>query len=463
MSSLKWLTAATVIALVVVTSRANAVPAYARQTGFACNQCHMSWSPTPDFTVTGQKFRMNAYRDPFTADKMEAGQEGAINGKRLVLGLQSYWTWHYRSSLLQQSRATYDPTAGPAPAASSIAAQPFSSVGLDYAGPIGEHFGIWTEYYIDAAGGVGNVRGDLTNAEYTVSFATNPGGPGNIIGIVWTNQELPNDMGFSPYRSGASLNWLGSLAAGRVQPQSRIMTYGFLADRFLYGVGVLTGQDNSDYAQFDYAGYFGYALGNTDDKQLWLLAFWMAGNDATPLMTSNKFTYANVAATGVPTFVPVEAVTGSAKYSNGGGVAGKVYTHVDMGDFYKFEPEIRFGFVDRGPHSLSGTTSLGFQHDKYSDGAVVDQRSWGFTTRYMYDRTLGFTFGINKITKYDFTDRFGVLHTVPYSGIGWSVSPYYRVAMNAAIEFAVNNTHASVLDSDYASGWSWNLSWHFLY
>ena len=63
MKQWKWLTAAAVVALVVVTSRANAVPAYARQTGFACNQCHMSWSPTPDFTVTGQKFRMNAYRD----------------------------------------------------------------------------------------------------------------------------------------------------------------------------------------------------------------------------------------------------------------------------------------------------------------------------------------------------------------------------------------------------------------
>jgi len=134
-----------------------------------------------------------------------------------------------------------------------------------------------------------------------------------------------------------------------------------------------------------------------------------------------------------------------------------------MGDFYKFEPEIRFGFVDRGPHSLTGTTSLGFQHDKYSDGAVVDQRSFGFAFRYMYERTMGVNVGINKITKYNFTDRFGVLHTVPYKGIGWSISPYYRVAMNAAVEFAINNSHASVLDKDFASGWSWNFSWHFLY
>src|SRR5262245_44036465 len=134
MSLSKWFTGVAVLGLVaVLATKAEAVPGYARQTGFACNQCHMSWSPTPDFTITGQKFRMNAYRDPFTADKMEAGQEGAVNGKRLVLGLQSYWTWHYRSSLLQQSRAPYDPTAGPAPAASSLQSQQFSSVGLDYA------------------------------------------------------------------------------------------------------------------------------------------------------------------------------------------------------------------------------------------------------------------------------------------------------------------------------------------
>ena len=49
----------------------------------------------------------------------------------------------------------------------------------------------------------------------------------------------------------------------------------------------------------------------------------MAGNDATPLLTSNKFTYATLS-NGAPTFQPVENVTGSAAFSNGGGVAGKV-------------------------------------------------------------------------------------------------------------------------------------------
>jgi len=459
----KWMAAAAVVVLLgVVATRANAVPGYARQTGFACNQCHMSWSPTPDFTITGQKFRMNAYRDPFTADKMEAGQEGAVNGKRLVLGLQSYWTWHYRSSLLQQSRAPYDPTVGPAPAASSLGMQQFSSVGLDYAGPIGEHFGIWTEYYIDGAGAVGNVRGDLTNAEYTVAFATNPGGPGNIIGVVWTNQELPNDMGFSPYRSGASLSWLAPLKAGRVTPNSRLMTYGFLSDRFLYGIGVNAGQDNTDFKQFDYAGYLGYAIGNTDDAQLWALVFWQAGNDFVPLLSAKNFTYSTVAASGVPTYQNVENVVGSHTFSNGGNVPGQVYSAVDMGDGYKIEPEIRFGFIDRGPHSLSGTTSIGLEHDRYFDGATVDERSFGIQTRYMYDRTIGFTVGASKIFTFNFTDRNALLHTVP-SPLLWNFATYYRVAMNAALEFSLNNTNGLYLDKSWNSGWAWNLSWHFLY
>jgi len=456
----KWLVGATVVALLaIMATQAQAVPGYARQTGFSCNQCHMSWSPTPDFTVTGQKFRMNAYRDPFTAEKMEAGQEGAVNGKRLVLGLQSYWTFHYRSSLLQQSRGTYDAALGPAPAASSLQSQQFSSVGFDYAGPIGEHFGIWTEYYVDGAGApIGNVRGDFTNAEYTVAFATNPGGPGNIIGIVWTNQELPNDVGFSPFRSGTGVAWLGPLRAGRIQPNSRLMHYGFLSDRFLYGIGINSGQNNTDYSKFDYAGYLGYAIGNTDDKQLWLLTFWTAGNDAIPLLSTNVFTYSSVTTTGLPSFQMADAVTGASKFN----ASGKPYTNVDMGDFYKIEPEVRFGFVDRGHHSLSGSAAIGLQQDKYSDGSKVVKNTWGLATRYMYDRTVGVTVNLNNYIKFDFTDRNGVLHTVP-GNFGWNIETTYRVAMNAALEFSFNNSRATVLDRSLNNGWAWNLSWHFLY
>ncbi len=70
-------------ALVMVARVADArVPAFVRQTGLTCNQCHMSWSNAPDFTFTGLKFRANGYRTPWVAEKIEAGTEGAVNGQR---------------------------------------------------------------------------------------------------------------------------------------------------------------------------------------------------------------------------------------------------------------------------------------------------------------------------------------------------------------------------------------------
>lgn len=51
---------------VFVAQAANAnVPSYVRQTGLTCNQCHMTWTPNPDMTFTGTKFRLNGYRTPW--------------------------------------------------------------------------------------------------------------------------------------------------------------------------------------------------------------------------------------------------------------------------------------------------------------------------------------------------------------------------------------------------------------
>jgi len=452
---MRWLRVAGVIAaLAVVAQVAQArVPSFVRMTGYTCNQCHMTWTPTPDFTFTGQKFRMNAYREPFVADKIEAGNEGAINGKRLVLGLQNYWTWHYRSNLLQQSKNASDP-ALPTPSASPISENPFSSVGMDYTGPIGEHFGIWTEYYVDAAGTVGNVRGDWTNAEYTVAFATNPGGPGNVIGVVWTNQELPNDLGFSPFRSTAP-DHLSHItpAVGRIQPQVRLAQYGFIGNRFLYDVGIQTGEDNTDYRRLDYEGGFGYAFGNTDYKQGWLLLWWAAGNDVVPMISQNVFQWSN------HSFTVRDGVTGiSALHANGAS-----YSSANTGDFYRIEPEIRLGAVDHGPWSISWSIVPFFaERERYDDGSIAINRGGGIAARFCWERTICWTPNYGWSNKYNFTDRFGVVHDIPIDA-NYGILVTYRVAMNAALEFQVNNAQSLVLDQNYRNGWAWGFQWHFLY
>src|SRR5688572_32627792 len=91
-------------ASVTLASSANAVPSFTRQTGLTCNQCHITFSNVPDFTFTGKKFRLNGYRTPFVSEKIEAGEEGALNGNRLVLGIQNIYSLRFRNTLLSQSK-----------------------------------------------------------------------------------------------------------------------------------------------------------------------------------------------------------------------------------------------------------------------------------------------------------------------------------------------------------------------
>src|SRR2546428_5471969 len=146
---MRWLRVTVALAaLVMVAKVASArVPAFVRQTGLTCNQCHMSWSNAPDFTFTGLKFRANGYRTPWVAEKVEAGEEGAVNGQRLVLTLGSMLSWHSRSIIVAQSKSASDPSLAE-PTAGSPFTSPISTVAMHYSGPIGEHVGFWNEFYL---------------------------------------------------------------------------------------------------------------------------------------------------------------------------------------------------------------------------------------------------------------------------------------------------------------------------
>src|SRR4026208_383539 len=146
---MRWLRGAVVLAVlgVCVAQAASArVPAFVRQTGLVCNQCHVTWTPTPDLTFTGVKFRLNGYRTPWVAEKIEAGQEGALGGRRLLLGVTGYLSYHMPRHLLPQAQGSADPVLEE-PSAGPVTSNPFSSLAWDYTGPIAENIGIWTEWY----------------------------------------------------------------------------------------------------------------------------------------------------------------------------------------------------------------------------------------------------------------------------------------------------------------------------
>jgi hypothetical protein len=451
---MRWLRGAVAVAAlgVFVAATANAkVPSFVRMTGLACNQCHVSWSPTPDLTFTGLKFRLNGYRTPFVADKIEAGEEGSMNGNRLVLGLQNAWTLHYRSYLLQQSKSPSDPSL-PAPSAGAISSQPLGTVGLDYAGAIGEHFGIWTEYYFSSKNATDNVNtiNFVEDPEYEVRYVFNPGG--NIVGMMFTTQDIGAGL-FGAWYPGAPSSFSGEGGNGARSPYTDLGFYGLLNDRVTLGAFIEPGEDNLDYKRLNYTGYLGFLPFNSDGNYMWVTMQVKAGNDQIPGVSHITTQL------GTNNIVTVNAIRGVSALHSG----GSAYTSANTGDGTHFIFDAHGGFTDRGPYSAAYSISAATDNETYNDGSMYKSVGAGFRARFFYNRTYGVNFDISKHLSRSFTDATGVKHDIPDDPTA-TLGFVYRPAMNFAWEFSFTaNSQSSVLDQNWRNGWSWNLMWHFLY
>jgi hypothetical protein len=246
----------------------------------------MTWSPTPDLTYTGMMFRLNGYRIPFAADKIEAGKEGAMNGNRLMLGLQNYWNLHYRSNLLAQSKSPSDPVT-PVPSAGAVTTQPFTSVGLDYAGAIGDHFGIWTEFYFASGNGdgQGNTVNFAVNDEYDLKYVFNPGG--NIVGMYLSTQDITAPL-WAAFDNGAPNSFNNVSVAGTRghAPFAYLGYYALLRDRVYANLAAQPGEDNLDFKRMNWAGMIGFLPFTTNRNYMWVTLTAKAGNDGVPGVSS---------------------------------------------------------------------------------------------------------------------------------------------------------------------------------
>jgi hypothetical protein len=429
----------------VAASAASAnVPSFMRQTGLTCNQCHMTWTPTPDMTFTGIKFRVNGYRTPWVAEKIEAGEEGALNGRRLALSLTGYFTYHMRSNLFQQSKPSSSPAVAE-PEASPVASNPFSSLAWDWTGPITENVGIWTEWYSTQGsnGQVGNLLSLVRNDEFDVRMAWNPGDGGNIVSIFMNNQTH-------------NANFFGAFNSGATSGQGQFIHMGvaaWLKDRVTLQLMVAPGSDNLDYERMNYGFVLGFLPLNSDALYVVPTLSVLTGDDQVPMVSTSALT------TPWPgTLVTRDGIPGISAYRAG----GTPYAATDLGDATRVLFDVRFGALDRGKLSFTSATGISVQNETYSDGAKTDLVSLGTTWRVFYDRTYGINFGVNKRTKYDFTDAAGNVHSIP-SDIAYSVLLVYRQAMNFAWEFGFSNSQSLRLGENWRNGWSWNLQWHFLY
>ena len=449
----------------VIPSSVNAVPSFTRQTGLTCNQCHITFSNVPDFTFTGKKFRLNGYRTPYVAEKIEAGEEGALSGNRLVLGIQNIYSLRFRNTLLSQSKAA-SATTSPEPEAGPVTSTPGTSISWFYVGGIGEHIGLWNEFYLDASGNTSASAGTFRLEafdEYDLKFVLNPGYE-NIVGFSIATQNMASLGGFSPFNSGTPNNMQRGGIGNAHTTYVNLSAYTFIKDRVLAAVGAQTGEDNYSFSDgMNWQAMFGYALGNTDHNQLWYNFQIKSGNDAIPIVSTPSMN-ADRAVTYRDAITGITATRG--KNAQGQTITA-AYDPTNTGDFVRTLQEIHYGFVDHGPHSFSSAFGFAFDRETYDDGAEIKRTGVGGRFRYYYNRTWGVEYQANKNLTYQFTDRAGTVHDVSNPANFSSATFYYRPAMNFSVSLGVgiNRTTGTILDDTrtFRKGWSWSIGYDYMF
>jgi hypothetical protein len=123
-----------------------------------------------------------------------------------------------------------------------------------------------------------------------------------------------------------------------------------------------------------------YAVFNSDQKEMWVNVMYRAGNDDIPIITNTV-----PSTTTQRTWNYVSNVTGIDATR---AVAGP-YLSADIGKTSRLTAEVRYGFVDHGPHSMEAALRMNMSHDNYRDNGEVKRNDVGAAFRYVYNRTYG--------------------------------------------------------------------------
>lgn len=448
-------------------SEAAAVPSFTRMTGMTCNQCHVSFSPVPTFTFTGKKFRLNGYRAPHVAQKMEAGEEGALSGRRLQIGLSDYLSFRFGSTLIGQSKPSWNP-ALPEPSSSSLSTNPYNNAAIYFVGPIGDHIGMWNEFYFSTGGVSTQTFRVIAYDEYDVKFVINT--ENSILGMNLSTQSINQSLGFGPFPTGLTSHMQRGGFAQAHTPYGNLSVYGMFNDRLAVVLGLQAGEDNLDYSCTDTNGngkrddgsclnwqaMVAYALSNSDEKEIWVNTYIKFGNDGVPIVSNtslsadrSKWTYS-------------DAIVGISKTRGTTADKQVAYTAVDVGDFFRSVSELYYGFIDRGPHSLHASLRASINSEEYADQSKITHNAIGLGARYNYDRTWGLNLAIDNDMTHEFTDVNGTVHPIDRS-VGISTTFSYRPAMNFSVNLTAGNSRATRLDERFNNGWTWNLGLDYLF
>lgn len=416
---------------------AEAVASFSRQTQMTCNQCHTSHGgATPNFTFSGKKFNAMGYRLRSLPRQISKGQP-EDQGEFLSM-LPSMIS----GRLQWEAFSDVKPPAGPrAGEWLGVETNPTSRFSLfPFTGPIGDHFGVWTEIYIIPST---SAQGEWTIAnasyeEHDFRFILNPGSKDNIYGLAFTNQGMGEIFGFGPWPAVGAMSTMDRGGIGGFQHPNRatLAAYGWMSDRWVWALAGFTGDTNLGWDQGNVKALLGYAWFNSNANELWTNLYYRGGGDALPVITD--------------TTVPVDKHDFFFS-SDVGGIddlrpdpcpsnprfiaSGCPYLAEDTDDHTTYEGEVRWSQNNfASPFSWEVVARATFNSEEYIDGAETQKDAWSINAQVGWEHTYYVKPYVNGHFNFDFTDFLGTEHEIDTSP-GWGVYLGYKPAENFLLTF----------------------------
>jgi hypothetical protein len=414
-----------------------AVPSFVRQTNMSCNQCHTTFSgPVPNFTMTNKKFRTTGYRMVDVREMMESEEEGAL-GERLKLPLIPYWSFRLQSTFVSVAKNPFTGDWG------DVSTNPTSRLAIFFVGPIGDHFGVWNEWYFHVLGSE-TEQWSLCLAswdEYDIKYSFNPHNPDMQAGVALCNMPVYDVMGFGPFPVFAGGRQAQrSEVEGLAHPNyATAYFWAWLKDRWSILLGGNTGDNDTKWVHSNFVGGIGYAIKNTNEDELWLHSVFRVGKDVQPLVTTDyvedrgrDWSYKDY----------VEGVMDTRPDST-------TYLWTDIDKASTLEGEIRWSRQNWGPHSYEADFRVSWNKEEYKDGAKTDLTTLGFEMVYTYKHTYYLIPFWNTKQTFNFTDHTGYKHKIKNtSQVGGVLG--FKPTENMQINFQVLNTQVLRLGQDPA-------------
>jgi hypothetical protein len=394
----------------LMTSEAEAVPAFARQTGLSCNQCHTSTYPVPGFTYTGKMFRLRGYRTPNIGERMQVnpGQFGGLD-----LSVSDYTSYFFRIAPFSSTRpaGVDQPTTNRYPL--------YQTMSFFFVGPVSPSIGTWLEVYYQntTASSAGTIEQSLANVnELELVWSKDIGD--NIVGVQLTNRGGADGTAPFWWPFLGQRYWDHDVGVGPSPGQLGAYTY---LNRLVYlYAGISPGGDNRDWDGRNMFLNAAFSPLHQDISELWVNLEYNFGNDMVPLVNSRVRNAGTDFAYTYAFGLPVQGVPAKTTDS-----------------FNRLHTELRYNTVDRGPHTVETAVMWSTSKDNYTDGTEASVQSVGAWARYEHNRKWGLSGSLTKPINYKYTDATGEQEIDTHHS--WSVHAWIKPWMNFQPGIQVSN------------------------